>query len=212
MFEIVKSIDKFEKETCFVALGYYINESTHHAGIIIKNDTDYWQFHFTSTEIDFSELSIDFFHKITSVIDSNDIPAFISHCKAIKKGANPKYGFFFPGSFYDSDGNFFGNSDIGERMTCVGFCLNTLNGFFEKNYIQESDWKHDPDFEPGYLEHFCIKYDVDINLVKPFWKRISPGQYLASGFFSELPIRKSQIDSQYSILKPDMIRRAGYFE
>lgn len=212
MFEVVKSLDKFEKEEYFVALGYYISEETHHAGIIIKAGKEYWQFHFDSQKIDFSELKLNFYQKITNVIHPSDVPAFISHCKAINSGANPVYGFFFPGSFYDKDGVFFGNKDLGERMTCVGFCLNTLNGFLEDSYIEESDWKFDPDLKPGYLEYFCQKHNLDIEKVKPFWKRISPGQFLASGFFSEIPIKKAQIDNQYSLLKPNMIKMAGYFE
>lgn len=212
MFEVVKSLDKTEKEEFFVAVGYYINEPTHHAGIIIKNKEERLQFHYTSTEIDFSSLKIDFYHKITQVIHPNDVPAFIAHCKAIEKGANPKYGFFFPGSFYDSDGNFFGNTDLGERMTCVGFCLNTLNGFLEDNYIQESDWEHDPHYEPKWLENYCKLNSIDIETLRPFFKRITPGQYLSSGFFSQTPIKKEQIDHQYEHLKSEMISRTGYFE
>lgn len=212
MFEVVKSLDNSEKENSFVALGYLIDNPTHHAAIIIKFNNELFQFHYTSTAIDLSPLSYDFYHKITRVILPGEVPAFIAHCKAIAKHAPPLYGFLYSGDYFDTDGVHFGNKDIGQRMTCVGFCISTLKGFLEEDYILESEWEFDPDFRPGFLEHYCNIYKLNIDLVRPFWKRITPGQFLASGYFSKIPIPKTLIDNKYSDLKEEMVRRVGYFE
>ncbi|MEB2780765.1 hypothetical protein U3A58_10205 [Algoriphagus sp. C2-6-M1] len=212
MFEVVKSLDNSEKDHSFVALGYLIDNPIHHAAIIIKFNNNLFQFHFTGSAIDLSPLSYDFYHKITNIIQAGEVPAFISHCRAIAKQAPPSYGFFYSGDYFDEEGVYFGNKDVGQRMTCVGFCISTLKGFLEEDYILESDWEFDPDFRPGYLELYCIRHTLNIDLVKPFWKRITPGQFLASGYFSKTPIPKALIDNKYSDLKEEMVRRAGYFE
>ena len=76
-----------------------------------------------------------YFHKTTLTIHPDEVPAFIVYCQQIKQKAKPIYGFFYSGEFYDKEGNYLMNKDLGERMTCVGFCLNVLKGFLEEDYI-----------------------------------------------------------------------------
>ncbi len=212
MFEVVRSLDFSEKNSAFVALGYYVSNDIPHAGLVIKYNDINRQFHYTGSTIEFEGLYLDFFHKITETINISEVPAFIAHCNNIKKRANIRYGFFYSGDYFDSVGNHFGNSDLGQTMTCVGFCLSTLKGFLEDDYILFTDWDFDEDFRPGYLEAFCKKYSVDLEKVKSSCRRITPGQFLASGFFQDTPIRKSQIEDKYFEIKTEMVRRAGFFE
>lgn len=196
----------------FVALGYINSASNQpHAAIIIKYNNLKYQFHFNVTAIDFSLLSLDFFTKKISIIDSEDLPAFISYCKTIATKAPPKYGYFYSGDYFDENGTHFGNSEVGNRMTCVGFCLSTLKGFVETDYISEEDWT----FESGpveYFEKYCEKHELDQSLVKESWRRITPGEYLTSGFYSELPISKKMIEEKYPDLKKFMEGKKIYFE
>lgn len=212
MFEVVRSLDFSEKNSAFVALGYFVVDDVPHAGLIIKYNDIYRQFHYTGSSVELEELNLDFIHKITETINISEVPAFIAHCNNIKKRANIRYGFFYSGDYFDSVGNHFGNSDLGQTMTCVGFCLSTLKGFLEDDYILSTDWDFDGDFKPGYLERFCNRYSIDLDKVKSSFKRITPGQFLASGFFHEIPIRKAQIEEKYFEIKPEMVRRAIFFE
>jgi hypothetical protein len=212
MFEVVRSLDFSEKNVAYIALGYYVNENCPHAGLIIKSGDYHFQFHYTSVKIEFSELELDFYHKITGTIDSSEVPAFIAHCNNIKKRANPTYGFFYSGDYFDAEGNHFGDINLGQRMTCVGFCMSTLKGFLENDYIVNSDWEFDPDFKPGYLEYFCSQNSIEIEKIKNSFKRITPGQFLTSGFFDETPIKKSQIDEKYIELKKELINRGVFFD
>lgn len=212
MFEVVRSLDFSEKNSAFVAIGYYVSNDCPHAGMIIKFEDFHYQFHYTGSNIEFAGLHLDFIHKITYTINSSDVPAFIAHCKSIAKHANPKYGYFYSGDYFDSDGNHFGDVDLGQRMTCVGFCLSTLKGFLEEDYILSSDWDYDPDFKPGFLEYFCFKNSLNIDQIKKSFKRITPGQFLASGFFKEIPIGKAQIDEKYFEIKDIMTRKGVSFD
>lgn len=202
MFEIIKS--KFESVTKenFVALGYLITEhdNTHSAFVIQYRDSLY-EFHFTGLEISFSPILNDYYHKITYHIHPDEVPAFIAMCQQIQKKANPTYGYFYSGENYDKDGNHFGYNDFGERMTCVGFCLNVLKGFIDEDYLVYSDWDESTHTDLGYLEKYCEKYKIDISKIKTSHRRIAPIELITSGFFIELPIRKIQIDNKIEDVK-----------
>lgn len=199
----------FLKKGSFVALGYINSDSNQpHAAIIIKNENLKYQFHFLVKEIEFSPLKNIFFINKTDTIDPDEIPAFIAYCINISKRANPKFGLFYSGDYFDNEGNHFGNKDVGERMTCVGFCLSTLKGFLESNYIFESDWTFNPKHE-GYFEDYCKENELDPLMVKSSFRRITPGEFLTSSYFSNLPIRKSDIDQKYPIVKSE-VNSLGY--
>lgn len=149
-------------------------------------------------------LSDDYFHKITDTIPPEEVPAFIAFCKNIQKNANPKYGFFYSGESYDVDGNHLSNKDLGEIMTCVGFCINVMKGYHEEEYFEYRDWGSESQ-SSSYLERYCEEHNLEIVKIKPFHRRITPREFLISGFYNNLPISKKQIDKK----KPEV---QEYFE
>lgn len=207
MFEIVQSKTESDIDRDFVALGFLplANEMTHSA-LIIQYEGILYEFHYEGSEIDFSEIWNNYYHKITYSVHPDEVPAFMVMCEQIKKKANPKYGYFYSGENYDKQGNHFGNKDLGERMTCVGFCLNVLKGFFDEDYIKYADWKEDTHAKAEYLERYCIRYNIDIEKVKASHRRIAPLEFLTSGFFMDFPIRKTQIDNKIEEVR-EVIKR-----
>lgn len=197
MFERVYSRTESDIDTDFVAIGYLplANRITHSA-FVIQYEGILYEFHYEGSAIDFSEIWNNYFHKITASVHPEEVPAFMAMCEQIKKKANPKYGYFYSGENYDRSGNHFGMRDLGERMTCVGFCLNVLKGFFDEDYIEYADWKEDTHKQTGYLEKYCIRHNIDISKVKASHRRITPLEFLTSGFFIDFPIRKIQIDGK----------------
>lgn len=196
MFEIVRTLKESDRNNDFVALGFYDNQGINHATIIIKYNSLLYQFHFAGKEIDFSYVCYDFFHKITDTINANLTPAFFAYCRHIKKKANPKYGYFYSGEFYDKDGTHFADKPIGERMTCVGFCLNVLKGFLEEDYIYYQDWDENSHTELDYLINYAQRHNLKIEDISESHRRITPLELITSGFFINTPIKKSNIDSK----------------
>lgn len=201
MFEIIRSLTESDRVTNFVAIGNLLNEEgSFHSAFIVKNNNVLFEFHYTGRTIELTALEHDYFHKITDTIHPDEVPSFLAYCQNIIKKANPKYGFFYSGQSYDIEGNHLSENDLGERMTCVGFCLNVLKGFLEEEYIQYTDWSSDS-HEEGYLERYCEKHHIDITSVKSSHRRITPIEVLISGFYTDLPIRKILIDKKQAEVK-----------
>jgi len=203
MFEIIRSMSESDRNTDFVAIGNLINENfeSTHCSFIIQFEKEIFLFHYTGYSVEYCKNSeSNYYHRITDTISSEEVPAFIAHCRNINKHANPTYGFFYSGEYYDKSGVHFGSQDLSERMTCVGFCLNVLKGFLEDEYICYSDWSEDTHNDPGYLERYCTKNNIDINTIKSSHRRISPRECLTSCFFTKLPITKEQIDSKIMVV------------
>jgi hypothetical protein len=208
MFEIVRSNFETDISDDYVALGYIsVNDNTH-SSLIIQYQKTIFEFHYTGKEILFSPLSIDFFHKITKTIHQDEVPAFLAMCNQIKKYANPKYGYFYSGDYYDKLGNHFSQSKLNERMTCVGFCLNVLKGFLESDYLQYTDWKL-PKNNP-YLIKFCENHGFNPNDIVDFHRRIYPIELITSAFFKNLPIRKKSIDEKVKIVNEQIIAKGQF--
>lgn len=197
MFEILRSKIESDRITDFVAIGNLIKEAeAYHSAFVISYGKELYEFHYTGEEIEFKVIDNDYFHKITDTIVSEEVPAFIALCKNILKNANPTYGFFYSGESYNLDGTHLSNLDLGERMTCVGFCLNVLKGFLEEDYIVYEDWTSETHEKNGYLESYCEKYKLDPSKISVSHRRITPRECLTSCFFSELPISKKEIDER----------------
>lgn len=197
MFEIVQSQLESDINRDFVALGYLLIEDVgSHSAFIIQYQGTLYEFHYEGSMIDFSEIWNDYFHKVTYSVHPEEVPAFMAMCEQIQKKANPRYGYFYSGESYDRNGDHFGSKDLGERMTCVGFCLNVLKGFFEEDYLEYTDWDEDTHDDVGYLESYCERHNLDITKVKASHRRITPIEFISSGFFANLPIRKIQIESK----------------
>jgi hypothetical protein len=197
MFEIVRSKYESDRESDFVALGNtLVGNYSNHSSFIIKYEGQLFEFHYDGYEIGYDQIIDDYYHKITDTILEDEVPAFISYCKNIKKNGNPKYGYFYSGESYNQEGIHLSNVDLGEVMTCVGFCLNVLKGFHEEDYLEFTDWTSDSHDKPDYLKDYCEKYDLDIDKVTSHHRRITPREFLVSGYFMRLPITKQDIDGK----------------
>ncbi len=202
MFEIINTLKEQDISEDFVAIGNLINEhkEPYHASLIIKYNSILLQYHYTDTDIELSEVDYEYFHKRTKTIHKEEIPAFIAYCNSIKKNANPVYGYFYSGEYYDNKGVHFSEKSIGERMTCVGFCLNVLKGFLENDYLKYTDWdssSHSTD----YLLKYAEKHKLAVASIQESHRRISPIEILTSGFFYNIPISKIEIDNKLAEVK-----------
>lgn len=196
MFEIVRTLKEADRNCDFVALGlgHTVDGGTH-STIIINYESTLYQFHFTG-KIEFCNVCHDFFHKITDTINTKLTPSFYAYCRRIEKKANPIYGYFYSGEFYDKNGTHFADKPIGERMTCVGFCLNVLKGFLEEDYILYQDWDETSHNYSGYLIKYAEKYNLNIEEISNSHRRITPLELITSAFFTNIPIKKLNIDSK----------------
>ncbi len=196
-FDIVQSLKESDIVSDFVAFGNLLYETeSYHCAFVIQYENKLYEFHYTGEEIEYSELKNDYFHKVTNTILPDEVPSFIAMCKNILKNANPRYGYFYSGESYNKEGVHLSNVDLGERMTCVGFCLNVMTGFLEEDYINYKDWSSDSHSDPEYLINFCKNHNLDIDKIKSSHRRITPRECLISGYFDELPISKEEIDSK----------------
>jgi hypothetical protein len=194
--EIVRTLHDSVTDSDFVAIGNRLDGTeSNHSALIIQFRGTLLEFHYPG-RMELNHLQKDYFHIVTSTIPDYEVPSFISMCRNILKKANPRYGFFYSGESYDVDGNHRSNTDLGETMTCVGFCLNVLNGFVEDEYLAYWDWDHTSHPEPNYLRDYCTKYNIDMSKVQDSHRRITPSECLISCFFADLPIRKADIDSK----------------
>lgn len=193
---IYRSLQEVGSTSDFVALGA-ITDSTdvHHAGLVIHYEGKLYAFHYDG-QIAYKRLTADYFHKITDAIDPNDVPAFIARCEVIQESRNIKFGHFYSGEAYDNYGYLDAKSDVGERMTCVGFCLAVLKGFLGEDYLAFKDWDSTSDKDSTYLDSFCKRHEIDPDSIKSAHRRIVPVELLTSGFFSSLPINKKDIESK----------------
>lgn len=197
MFDIINSFTEVDIKNNFIAIGSYIGKDKipEHSVLVIKYNNEINHFHYGGKEILFDNIyNENCFHKITETINAELIPSFIMMCKRVMKKANPRYGYFYSGEYYDTNGVHFSEKEISETMTCSGFCLNILKGFLEQDYIFYNDWNTPSYPTNDYLERFANHFNIDKDKISESHRRISPLELLCSGYFSSLPIRKSQID------------------
>lgn len=198
MVEIVQTLVERSNDADFVGIGNLLNRGVStHAAFIIQYQNDLFVFHYTGTTIEYERTVEDYFHIETQVIHRDEVPAFIALCRNILQHAQPRYGFFYSGQSYDQDGRHWAVNDLGEVMTCVGFCLNVLKGFLEEDYLEYEDWDNSPlASSPRYVADFCQQNGLDFDRIISSHRRITPREGLISCLFSDLPIRKAQIDGQ----------------
>lgn len=206
MFEVIRTLHEEDIEEDFVAIGNLINElrTPFHAALIIKYQSHLFQYHYTGTEIELCDIHLDYFHKRTYTIHQSEIPAFIAYCNSIKKNANPHYGYFYSGEYYDKNGKHFSEKAIGERMTCVGFCLNVLKGFLENDYLKYTDWGSSS-HSNEYLLKYAETHQLDVAKIQESHRRISPIEILTSGYFYSIPISKLEIDDKLNEVKEYLV-------
>lgn len=192
-----------------------------HSGLIICFQEQIYYYQYTGKLVLLNEITTELskysslFIKKIEIIFEEDVVTFLAHCEKLQKiGIKPNYGFIFNDSYYDSNSkeSFLVNAKH-DITTCVGFCIKVIRGFLfnHKEYIKIEDWGNiditnlDPNLV-NYINHYLQKYadDNGINVQDLFdkgeLKRITPSELLSSGFFKDLPIRKTSIDS----IKPEI--------
>lgn len=199
MFEIINTLNEKDVKEDFVAIGSYVDgdKVASHSVLVIKYKDQINHIHYTGYNILFDEVYDDrCFHKITDTIKPILIPSLVVMCRRILKKANPKYGYFYSGEYYDFNGDHFSEKEISETMTCSGFCLNILKGHLEEDYLVYKEW-NTPTFPTAeYLQSYAEHHKLDIDKISESHRRISPLELLSSAYFSNLPISKSQVDSK----------------
>ena len=195
MFEVVNTLTETQKKENLVAIGSYLNDGIpEDSVIVIKFQEKLEHIFFNGNEIYYGRLLDDTcYHKITDTIDPKLIPSFIVMCRRIKKKANPLYGYFYSGEYYDKNGDHFSENSISQSMTCSGFCLNILKGFLEEEYLKYWEWNKPTDITENFLENFASKYNFEVEDIADSHRRISPLELLCSAFFKNLPISKDEI-------------------
>lgn len=223
----LEQIDKelFQSDTVkpdknFVAAAVMVlpNGYAQHSGFVISYNNDYYLFHYTGEKVELEGIPTGqwYFHKKLDFITEDEVLAFYAHCRIIKDKANPKYGFFYAGDYYNKEGKYFSESGIQEYMTCVGFCINVVTGFFENNtYFTYNDWDDTGLKRPNeYFEDFLKKakeenpdVKIDETLYRRHIRRISPLEYTTSAYLETLPITKSEVDKSKGNVQTILIKR-----
>ncbi len=209
MFEICRSKTESDKISDFVAIGNLVSNEdfkSYHAAIIIKYDEILYEFHYTSKTVELVPIKRDYYHKVTNVILAEEVPSFIALCKQIEKSAKPIYGMFYSGEFY-KDGVHNHDIKVGERMTCVGFCLNVFKTFLEEDYIEYEDWGEESLPYTEYLTEYCKMNGLNPKNLTESARRITPRECLTSCFFDKLPISKAEIHSKIEDVNQHFILR-----
>lgn len=202
MLELVNTATEKNYKNDFIAIGCWKDDDGNpfHSVFIIKYNNETYQYHYTGEDTDAIKYDKDIrsncFHKITFTIHPHIIPSFIMMCKQIQKKANPRYGFFYTGEYFDFNGQHFSEKEIGQTMTCTGFCLNVLKGFLEENYIDYTEWTEETHQEYNYLQNFADEHGLNVEDIAESHRRISPLDLICSAYFSDLPIKKEDIDSK----------------
>lgn len=198
--DLIKS-DEDPLDSYFVAAAVEINAAgqSRHVGLIIHCEEGYYLFHFDGQNIEIEEEPVGwYFHKTLDFILPEFCNQFLGHCKKIKEKAKPKFGLFYPGSYYNENGEYYSESGLEEYMSCVGFCINVIKGFIEADeYFRYEDWTN-VDFKKKYIEEFIIEYkkikpDITEDLIADNIRRITPPEYLASAYLDDLPIRRVEV-------------------
>lgn len=207
----------------FVSISAEIDENgiCVHSGLIICFQEQIYYYHYTGKSVLLNDITSELskysslFIKKMEIIFEDDVVTFLGHCEKLQKvGVKPNYGFVFNDSYYDSNtkDSFLVNAKH-DITTCVGFCIKVIRGFLFNNneYIKIDDWGNidmttlNPNLV-NYINHYLQKYadDNGIKVQELFdkgeLKRITPSELLSSGFFKDLPIRKTSIDS----IKPEI--------
>ena len=186
------------------------NGDTQHAAIFIRYNGESKLFHFTGKDVmieDFFNPGEIYFHKIIDEVDPLLIPSFLAQCELILEKAEPKFGYFYEGGLYDQNGDFISPGSVPQYMTCVGFCLNVIKGFFDgEEYFSYTDWDNST-VDESYVEQFLTRVqeenpDLKIDDFKADLRRILPIEYLSGAFSPDRPVTKAFIDG----IKTDVIR------
>ena len=195
-----------------IAAAIFINETgtASHAGIFIKYNNESKIFHYTGRDVLFEPIDKHslYFHKSLTFLDSILLKSYIAHFELIKENAKPTYGYFYAGSLYTESGNFIAPGGFPEFMTCVGFCINVIQGILmDTQYLLFEDWDDAIiDLSKEYLSTFIERVkaaypEIEEWMFRKNLRRILPIEYLASAYFDNLPVSKADTDKYQPILE-----------
>lgn len=178
------------------------NNNPTHAGIIVNYQNTAHLLHYTGSEVLLENVNTICYYNPFSFIKKGLVKSFLAHCSVVRKEARPHYGYFYCGSNYDSEGNFQSPGDMPEYMTCVGFCINVIQGFLEgESFIEYNDWTAEGNLgrHEGYINDFLQKVvsdnpNIDISFFRANLRRIYPVEYFAASYVNSLPVRKASTD------------------
>ncbi|WP_410878459.1 hypothetical protein [Myroides sp. DW712] len=217
--EIIKVRDCNENDD-FIGIGIELDDSGEgfHSGIIISLGGELTLFHFDGTAI-YIKKNTDipewFYIKKLDIFEENEnfILNFKAHCELISEEANPEFGFVFDGSYYSNAGEYYTESNIKDITTCVGFCIKIIKGYLynHNDYLSLDDWNAESmdDYKIknlSFYNHLLEKLEKEYpdrfeEIKRNYFKRIMPSDLTTSGFYNQLPIRKSQIDQSRSTVE-----------
>ncbi|KPE51241.1 hypothetical protein [Chryseobacterium indologenes] len=211
----------------FVSLAVTLGDSNipEHAVILIRYRTVDYIFHFPGADpplIENITSRVDpvLFYKILDNFDTeddSDVGAFLRQCQRICNETDITYGFIFDASTYGEDGRYLSLSGLPEIASCVGFCVNVISKYvidFSSTYFNLDDWDDSgiegriAFFDQWAQEEVIKKYpSVDWSLYNAFKKRITPLEYLCSGFCSVYPITKQTIENIKPYVEREIARK-----
>ena len=194
------------------------NGEVSHSGLFIRYLATNHFFHFDSKKVLLIEIpiGIDYcFFKQLDFIPDELIPSIYNYFKIVEKTANPTYGYFYTGSFYDSSSyEFIDEHSMPEIMSCVGFCLNVLKTILRQNdFIKYIDWH----FHNGITEDDVLRYfeksvknfpNIDLAEFTKHVRRILPIEYYTAGFSHTIPVEKSFTDLYIKDVKKSLLSKA----
>lgn len=223
--------DLFKIQDCditqdFIAIGIELDDEGygHHSGIFICLNSEMLLYHFNGAEVKIEELEdIEewFVIKKLDIFEGEDdfILNFKAHCEIICEEAKPEFGFLFDGSYYDSNGIYYTETELHDVTTCVGFCIKIIQGYLNSSsYIDFSGWQNNSlneyrlknaDYYDYLLETLTKKYPERIEeIITKYFKRILPSELTSSAFYNNLPITKQNVDFvNPSVLMSLQVRR-----
>lgn len=205
--EIEKRISKsfdYDLQSNFVAAAIkynFIKSYAEHAGLAICLDGELYIYHYTGAKIKLDKLDPEkwFIESKFDFIEEEEVESFYIHCETIMKDADPTYGFFYNGEYFDSEGKYCAENTRYQFMSCVGFCISVLTGAIENdNFILHDEWEmSDSDKDAYFQEHMESLLDTsgikDRSYFKNNQRRIYPIEYFVSSFVP-IPARKIDID------------------
>lgn len=207
MFELTKASDFSTSPREFLAIGFQNNgNDNNHASLLIRVDGSYYEAHFNQNRIQFFRLSqadfgffpSQYIKKEVESVRESDLPAILSLCRIVSErqdNDNPQFGLFYSGEYYKPDASLSEDLPIGNRMTCVGFCLRILGAFFETGYISINDWPNYFEPDDDNFIRYCRRNNLNPEEAVKYCKRILPEELLTSGYLNNHPIPKIQIDN-----------------
>lgn len=203
--EKIVSCDSSYLPEDMIGAAFYKNpDGVQHAAIFFTYNGEPQLFHFDGKDVIIEPLSPQeiYWQKRLDFLDPILLPSFFAHCELILENARPKFGYFYDGALYTSEGNFISPQDHPQYMTCVGFCLSVIKGFLsDQDFFSYQDWDFDSlAGEINFVERFLEKVrelnpDIELNDFVPHLRRILPSEYLSGAFCSSLPVTKAFTDS-----------------